>query len=304
MQKQTTSSFKYIALALVATTLWGSAFPTAKLAFDWVPPITLSAIRFVLAGVLLVPVVALMKVDWRKDLRQWRFILLFALVQTFLQYGLFYMGLNLVPSAIASIIIGAGPLFVAILAHFTMVDDRLDARKIIAVVLGVAGVVFISLSGEKIAGVAGAKFYYGVALLITSNICASYTNIMVVKHKATISPIMLTLVANFSGGVMLLIAALAVERPEIDFSVLPTSFYLTILWLAIIPAAAFSVWYYLLSLPSVKVSELNIWKFTIPIIGVALSWLMLPDEYPSIWIVIGIVIISAAVLILQLRRKS
>ena len=48
-----------------------------------------------------------------------------------------------------------------------------------------------------------------------------------------------------------------------------------------------------------KVSELNMWKFIIPVTGCVLSWLMLPDARPDVPSVLGIVIITAALLILQ-----
>lgn len=291
-------SAAYCVLAIVATTLWGSAFAGAKIGFEYMPPMMLSGFRFMLAGVLLLPLALLSRVDWRAEMKHLRFMLLFGLVQTFLQYGLFYMGLNLVPSAIASVIIGAGPLFVALMAHFTMRGDRLSARTVIAVVLGVAGVAVTSLSGADLAQ-GGTLIYEGIALLLASNLVGSYTNIMVAKKGGAISSVVLTMVANFAGGALLLFVSLFVEPLDALHTALPVEFYLALVWLAIIPAAGFSIWYYLLSLPGVKVSELNIWKFLIPIVGVLLSWWLLPGESPTAGTVAGIIIISSSVVVLQ-----
>lgn len=287
--------------AILACIIWGSAFAGAKIGFEYAPPIFLSGMRFTLAGLLLVPVMIAKGVDLRPVVKHWRFVLLFALIQTFLQYGLFFMGLNKVPGATAAIIIGAGPLFVAIMAHLTLKDDKLTVRKIIAIVLGLSGVVFISLTkGELTSN--DPNFYAGVGLLVLSNIIGSYTNIMVVKKRSyNISPIALTSFANFTGGLMLLITALILEKPEIK--VYPTEFYFALLWLAFIPASAFSIWYSLLQKPGVKVSELNMWKFVVPVSGVILSWLFLPGEKPDMYSVIGIIIITAALLMLQLPKE-
>ena len=136
-------------------------------------------------------------------------------------------------------IIGAGPLFVAIMAHFTLQNDRMTLRKITAIALGIFGIVFISLSQGKISS-DNPSFYAGVALLILSNIIGSYTNIMVVKKKSyNISPIVLTSFANFTGGLMLLITSFIVENPEIK--IYPPEFYGALLWLAMIPAVSFSL---------------------------------------------------------------
>ena len=103
---------------------------------------------------------------------------------------------------------------------------------------------------------------------------------------------------------MLFIASLFVEGIEPLYQDLPSRFYIALTWLAIIPAAGFSIWYYLLSQPGIKVSELNIWKFTIPIVGVILSWILLPEEKPTFNTIIGILIISASLIIIQGVKKK
>lgn len=295
--------WSYIPLILIATTLWGSAFAGAKIAFEYMPPLMLSGIRFTLAGILLIPMLFTLKMSLSQAFAEWRFMLLFGFIQSFLQYGLFYMGLNLMQGSIAAIIIGAGPLFVALMAHFSLPNDKLTFRKIAAIVLGLTGVLFISLNGSKFSS-GGSNFYLGVALLVASNLIGSYTNIMVVKHKVAISPIVLTLFANLLGGLMLFFFSLFVEPITALTQPLPAEFYYALIWLAIIPAAGFSIWYHLLARPDVVVSELNMWKFVIPIVGVVLSWCLLPDESPSLYAVIGILIISTSILILQFPAKK
>lgn len=295
--------WSYYALAVFATTLWGSAFAGAKIGFEYMPPMMLSGFRFMLAGLLLVPVAFLTKLDWKAQLKNWRFMLLFGFIQTFLQYGLFYAGLDLVPGALAAIIIGAGPLFIAVLAHLTLPDDKLSVRKSLSIALGLLGVIFISISGG-VDNELNPHFYRGITLLLISNIVGSYTNILVIKQKSPVSPLLLTLVANFSGGLLLFLVSLFVEPTDSLSSSLPVEFYGALLWLAIIPAAGFTAWYHLLQRPGVKVSELNILKFIIPVVGVLLSWWLLPSESPT-WIsIIGILIISGSVVVLQLQSKG
>ena len=287
--------------AVIACLLWGSAFASAKIGFQYVEPIFLSGMRFVLAGIFLFPIIYMQKVNVRDSLKYWPFMLLFAFVQTFLQYGLFFMGLDKVPAATSAIIIGTGPLFIAVMAHLTIHDDKLSLRKTIAIFLGMAGVVFISLAkGHFMSG--ESSFYIGVVLLVLSNIAGSYTNIMVVKKKSyNLSPIVLTSFANFVGGIMLLVTSFIIEKPEIR--IYPAEFYMALIWLSIIPATGFTLWYGLLQLPGVKVSELNIWKFLIPVTGSVLSWIILSDEYPDINSIIGIMIITVALLLLQMPER-
>ena len=288
--------------AILACLLWGWAFAGAKISFQHVDPIFLSGMRFVLAGLMLIPVLIVQKISICAEFKHWRFMLLFAFVQTFLQYGLFFMGLDKVPAATAAIIIGASPLFVAIMAHLSLANDKMTLRKILAIALGLVGVVFISLAKGDLTSVSS-SFYAGVGILLLSNIIGSYTNIMVAKRRAdNISPVFLTTFTNFFGGLMLLVAAFIVEKPELK--AYPIEFYAALLWLSFIPAAAFSLWYGLLQRPGVKVSELNIWKFLVPVIGCALSWLLITEETPDVSSIVGIVVITAALLLLQLPDSS
>lgn len=287
--------------AIVACLLWGSAFVAAKIGFEYMPPILLSGFRFTLAGLLLLPFIFSKKIDIIDTVRKnWRFMTLFAFAQTFMQYGLFFMGLNKVSASTSAIIIGAGPLFVAIMAHFAMKDDRITLKKMVAIFLGILGVVFISLKKGGFSS-DNPGFYLGVALLLSSNLVGGYTNIMVAKHDAKISPVLLTSFANFTGGLMLVFTGLLLESFPAE---LPSfKFYLSLLWLAMIPAAGFSIWYTLLQKPGVKVSELNMLKFIIPVTGCVLSWLILPGESPDMTSVYGIIVITIALQILQMPQR-
>jgi drug/metabolite transporter (DMT)-like permease len=61
-------------------------------------------------------------------------------------------------------------------------------------------------------------------------------------------------------------------------------------------AFAFSLWFKLLQRPQVKVSELNLFKFIIPVVGAILSWLLVPGEKPEWLTITGMVIITASLI--------
>lgn len=288
-------------LAIFACILWGSAFAGAKIGLAYTSPLHLSGMRFMLAGVLLIPLLIYQKTDWKANLKEWRYMLLFGVLQTFMQYGLFFLGLNLVPGAISAIIIGGGPLFVALMAHFTISDEPLTKRKSLAIGLGMTGIIFTSLSKGGVSSV-DATLYQGIGLLILSNIIGASTNIIVAKNRNRVSPTMLTAFANFTGGVILYIISFFTEEWQIKSYT--TEFYIALLWLAFIPAAGFTIWFGLLKNPQIKVSDLNIWKFITPVTGVVLSWLLLPDEVPDVYSVIGVLIIAFSLITLQWQPGS
>ena len=291
-------------LTVIACVLWGSAFVGGKLGFSYTTPIHLSGLRFTLAGILLIPLLLYQKVNWKENLKEWRYLLLFGFLQSFIQYGLFFVGLNNVDASVSAIIIGGGPLFVAVMAHISLPDDKLNLQKSVAILLGMLGIIFVSIAEgdtSSLKDIQNSSFYLGIALLILSNIVGASTNIIVAKNRNRVNPIFLTAAANFTGGIMLYITSLFVE--DWSFQSYPTSFYFVWIWLSLIPAAGFSIWYTLLKDPNIRVSDLNIWKFLTPVSGVILSWLILPSESPTFSSIFGIIIISIALIILQKQPK-
>lgn len=292
----------YYILIILSCTLWGSAFAGAKIGFQYCPPILLSGLRFTLAGLILVPILLAKKQPFLSFFKHWKYMLMFGFIQTFVQYGSFYVGLDKVPAAVAAILVGSGPIFITILAHFTMNDDKFTRKKTLSIILGFSGIIFITLAKGGDNHVED-SFYYGIALLLISNLIGSTTNIIVNKKKHLgVSPVALTAFANFSGGLMLLVTALIFEPAMVQNP--PLEFYLALSWLAIIPAAAFSAWYYLIEQDGVKVSELNIWKFIIPVTGVILSWLLISNEEPKWQEIVGVLIISLSIIVLQYPLKK
>lgn len=67
-------------LAIFACLLWGSAFAGAKIGFEYTTPLHLSGMRFMLAGLLLIPFLIYQKIDWISNLKEWRY---YAVIQVF-----------------------------------------------------------------------------------------------------------------------------------------------------------------------------------------------------------------------------
>ncbi|MGD2034922.1 MAG: DMT family transporter, partial [Bacteroidales bacterium] len=198
------------------------------------------------------------------------------------------------------IIVGGGPLFVALLAHFITGKDPLTTRKIIALLIGFSGIVLLALAKDHNVNNQGA-LVLGVVLLVLGNVAGSFGNILVSKNNIGISPVFLNALQIFLGGLMIFVLSLFFE--ELSLSVKPLPYYLSLGWLSFLSAAAFSLWFIVLKRPGIKVSEINVWKFIIPLLGAVLSWLMIAGEEPRWYTVLGMLLIAAAILIIYGKRK-
>ncbi|NSW95159.1 MAG: EamA family transporter, partial [Bacteroidales bacterium] len=124
-----------------------------------------------------------------------------------------------------------------------------------------------------------------------------------------INPYVLSSSSLFSGGLIIYLISLFFERglPRAEKT---TEYWLILFWLSFVSAYAFSLWFRLLQRPGVKVSELNLWKFIIPVVGAVLSWLIVPGEKPEWLTVAGILIITSSLILffinggLRKRRQN
>lgn len=285
-------------LAVLACLLWASAFVTAKNALAYQTPLALAAMRFLLAGLIQIPLCGNMLAPFRMIRKEFTTVFLVSVFHTIYLYATFFIGMSWVKGAEGAIMIGFGPLASALMAHLLMHDDKMNRRTLYSILLGMAGVVLISLA-SKPWSLDGLKEFGGLMLLLSGAVVSAIGNVTVAKRKGALHPIALNSAQMLIGGVALFVIALLFEGvPRFAF---PPRFYALLLWLSIISSAGFGIWFYLLS--RVKVSKLNLWKFLIPLTGATLSWILLPDESPTVISLTGMLLIISGVLIGQTGKS-
>ena len=288
-------------MAIIACLLWASAFAVIKIGLQYTTPLRFAGLRFMLAGLMVLPLVGSYRNAFQYIRNNFKLILLIAFLQTFVQYTLFYSGLNLVPGALGAIIIGAGPLFIALTAHFFMPDDKLTLPKLGIIFMGIAGIALVSLSNVSGKGTVGNLIFIGIILLFLTNINAGFTNVVIARDARHIPPLVLSSSSLIIGGVLLFLVSLPAEG--FSFTIPPLTYYLSIIWLSFLSAAAYSIWFLLLQRKGVKVSALNMWKFIVPVFGAILSWILIPNESPDLVSIAGISI-TALALVLFNRQNT
>lgn len=283
-------------MAIIACLLWSSAFAGIKIGLQYTTPLNFAGIRFILAGLMVLLFCGNPVAAFRYLRNHVGLILLVAFFQTALLYSLFYHGLHLLPGAVAAVLVGTQPLIIAVVAHFVSRAERMTVRKAFSIGLGVIGVTIIALDRSALT-VKGGMELLGMGLLLLSNISSAVGNLMVAKRTAAIPPLVLNGFQLFFGGVLLLILSLVTE--ESIAGTYPPQYYGALAWLSFLSAAAFSIWFNLLKREGVLVSDLNVWKFLIPLSGACLSWLLIGNESPNMATFFGMTAIALALLVLH-----
>jgi drug/metabolite transporter (DMT)-like permease len=169
----------WLAFAAVSV-IWGIPYLFIKVAVDdGVPPAFLAWVRVVIgAGVLV-------GVAWRAGILgsvrdQLRWLAVFAVVEIVVPFPLIAAGEQYVDSSVAAIIIATAPLFVALLALRFDATERTGGRRLIGLVIGLAGVV--ALVGLDIAGEADELL--GAAALVAAALGYAAGPMILKRHLA------------------------------------------------------------------------------------------------------------------------
>lgn len=288
-------------LAILACWLWSTAFVGVKIGLTYHTPLQFAGVRFFISGILIFLYFGKPARYFSELKANIKFILKLSLVQTFIQYSLFYSGLNLVPSSLAAMIIGSQPMFIALVAHFSFHNDKMTPLKTGSILIGVAGIAVITL-GRSGVEMKGSLEFLGIGLLLVNNLVAGYSNVLVSKHSQGISPAVISSTSLMIGGILLSVVSVPVEG--IHLGPFPPKYWYALAWLSFLSAAAFTIWNSLLKRPGVKVSILNIWKFLIPVSGATLAWIIMKNEKPDAVSLTGMAIIALSLLSLNYANRK
>src|ERR1700744_5141218 len=126
-------------LIVVFCLLWSYAFVAGKIGVTYCPPLILLAVRFSLAGIVILGITALRGERWSLSLRDTLAFALIGVANNALYLGLGYTGLQSVSAGLGGLIVSANPVFTAVFAAL-LLNEQLTWRKIIGLLLGIVGV--------------------------------------------------------------------------------------------------------------------------------------------------------------------
>ena len=130
-------------LVLVLALLWGSAFPMRTLAVETLPPLTVTALRALLGGVILAAILGRgLPQLWRGPVPM-RSYLLQGLFGCIVPWLLVTEASRSIDSALVSILNSLSPIFIFLITWGITRHEPATGRKFTGVVLGLAGVVAI-----------------------------------------------------------------------------------------------------------------------------------------------------------------
>src|ERR1700754_832212 len=132
-----------LALLLLLATLWGASYSFIKLGVATIPPITLIALRTLIAGVLLLLIMRWRGVKMPTDAATWKRFAFQACLNSVIPWTLIAWGERTVDAGLTTILNSSSPIFTFLFTAVITRHEAVTPRKLFGVVAGMAGICLI-----------------------------------------------------------------------------------------------------------------------------------------------------------------
>jgi len=281
---------------IVLTLIWGSTWAVIRLGLEGIPPLTGVALRFAIAGAILLVLIPRFGVrfTWsREELGLWA---VNGLLSFTASYTIVYWAEQHIPSGLAALLFATYPLFVAVIAHFALPGERLGWRASGGILLGFAGVAVIFSDDLQLLG--GANVREVALVMLLSPIVSAVATVAVKRWGAGIHPLSLTAVPMLLTAAVVGTLALALERgATLVFDLRSVG---SLLYLAVFGSAVtFTIYYWMLA--RARATQVALIAYTIPIVAVAVGALLFQEPIRP-RVVLGGVLVLMGVAVVTRRR--
>jgi drug/metabolite transporter (DMT)-like permease len=277
-----------LGLLLVAL-IWGANFSIVKEALQELTPLTLNALRFPLASLLLVLILwhrGRLHLPARED---WGRVFALGVVGNIIYQMLFIFGLNLTLAGNASLLLATVPVWTILMSYF-LGHERPSALVWIGVSGTLSGMVLVVIGGGELD--VGGTTLLGDLLMIGSAIGWSMYTVGSRNLIQRYGPMRVTAWTLWIGTLGLIAAGIP-GLARTDFARLSP-----LAWGAVVYAGVFSVsiayllWYR--GVQRIGSARTAVYSNVVPVVALAVAWLWL-GERPTVLQVLGAVIILGGI---------
>ena len=241
-----------------------------KVSLEEVPPLTLVAGRLSGAALFLAAAMLLTGRSLPRRRAPWRIFLILGVVNNVVPFTLLSWGQQHIDSSLAAILVASMPLYVVILAHFS-IDERLTLDRVLGVLIGFGGV-FLLIGGD-LGDLTGSGTLGQLAVL--GGVLGYAIGTVFVRHYLQDADGLLYAGGQMMVGAAIMIpVALVVDRPfDLDLSL-----KVALAWLTLgVVASAIAYMLYFWLLRQVTATQASMVGYLIPVTAVFWGALLLDE---------------------------
>ncbi|MGH1143640.1 DMT family transporter [Bacillus pseudomycoides] len=287
-----------ICLSLAAS-IWGGMYVVSKYVLDFIPPLTLVWLRFIIAFVVLYMILKTTKRKQKTTIqinkKDWLLFAWIGFIGYFVSITCQFVGTKLSDAHTGSLVTSATPAFMVVFATLIL-KEKLTTRRILSTVLATLGVTIV-IGWDIEVG----SYFIGTIILVGAAITWALLSIYVKIASQQFSSLVITTYAIFF-SLFFITPCMIWELQSNPIGDLNTTIILGILYLGIISTAgAFFLWNKGLELMDASIGSL--FFFFQPIVGSLLGWLLLNETLNCNFFIGGALIIFS-VIIATFEKKN
>jgi drug/metabolite transporter (DMT)-like permease len=283
---------------LLITLIWGTTWAAIRVGLEGIPPFTGVALRFTIAGALLVALARPFGVRLGRARHEVALWVVNGLLSFCVSYGVVYWAEQYIPSGLAAVLFATYPLFVAVLAHALLPRERLSPVAGAGLVLGFAGVGVIF--SDDLALLGGETVRHAAAVILVSPLVSAMASVAVKRWGSGVPPLSLAAVPMLGTGLVMGGVALAFERGRplvFDAQSVGALLYLALLGSAV----TFTIYFWLLRhLPATRLALMS---YLIPVVAVAVGAFLFAEPLRP-RLLLGSALVLAGVVVVSRRRRA
>lgn len=265
-----------ICLSLAAS-IWGGMYVVSKYVLDFIPPLTLVWLRFIIAFVVLYGILKLAEKKQKKKVnirkKDWLLFAWIGFIGYFISITCQFIGTKLSDAHTGSLVTSATPAFMVIFAALIL-KEKLTARRLLSTIIATIGVIIVIGWDIEIG-----SYFIGTIILVGAAITWALLSIYVKSASIQFSSLVITTYAIFF-SLFFITPFMIWELQTSSIGTVNTYVILGVLYLGIVSTAgAFFLWNKGLELIDASIGSL--FFFFQPIVGSLLGWLLLNETLNS-----------------------
>ena len=275
-------------LALAA--LWGASFLFMRVAVPEFGPVMVTEIRVLLASLALAPLLW-MSGHWRALRAHAGPLVVVGVVNSALPFALYSYALMWISTGLAAIFNATAPLWGALIA-WAWLGERLSRTRVLGLVLGFAGVVWLAWDQAGLRSGAGwGQAAWAVVACLVSTLCYGFSVSFTKRHLGYAPPMAVAAGSQMVAGLALALPAAATW---------PTAAPSPGAWAAVtvlgLACTGLAYWLYFRLIASVGPSKALAVAYLIPLFALAWGWLFLGEGVTPVMVGAGSVILLGTAL--------
>lgn len=266
--------FRDIALFLLLSFLWGTAFVAISAGLEYIPPVLFASIRYDIAAILMLVYAAVGTSAWIPRTRSdWLSISIGSILVIALYNALLFTGQQVVTSGVAAILIAVNPILATGFSRVFLRDARMTRLGIVGLFLGFVGVGLVVAPNPS---ELSSAHLLASGFVLAAATCVALGSVLMQRTDSGLSTEATVAWSCLFGAIILHGISLGISTESLDSARFSMDALGAVLYLAIF-ASAIGYFLYFHLLDRLGAVEINLVSYAAPVFAALFGWLLLGE---------------------------